>query len=319
MINVENLTKRYGDQRAVDNISFSIETGEIIGFLGPNGAGKTTTMKIITCFMPASSGRVEVDGLDVFDHSLEIRRKIGYLPETTPLYPEMNVREYLRFVQALRSMPRSGRESRLADMIDLCGLGEVIHKDIGELSKGYRQRVGLAQAIIHDPEILILDEPTIGLDPNQVVEIRSLIAALGREKTLILCTHILSEVEAVCSRVLIINHGQLVADGSPDTLRAGLEGRQRLLVRLKAGADIGQLRQTLAVHEGVSVEELPAAEPETLEFEITGGVNGDLRENIFRAVADAGWVLLEMRREVQSLEDVFRDLTQGGERADNVQ
>ncbi len=227
MIRVQNLTKTYGDQHAVDAISFEVATGEILGFLGPNGAGKTTTMKIITCFMPATSGNVEVDGLDVFDHSLEVRRKIGYLPETTPLYPEMNVAEYLEFIQALRQMPISSRNFRMKEMVELCGLGEVMHKDIGELSKGYRQRVGLAQAIIHDPEILILDEPTIGLDPNQVVEIRRLISTLGERKTLILCTHILSEVEAACNRVMIINHGKIVADGTPETLRAGLQGKQR--------------------------------------------------------------------------------------------
>jgi len=309
MIRVENLTKTYGDQAAVDNISFSIETGEIIGFLGPNGAGKTTTMKIITCFMPATSGVVEVDGLDVFDHALEVRRKIGYLPETTPLYPEMNVREYLDFIQALRRIPTSERPARLGRMIELCGLGDVIHKDIGELSKGYRQRVGLAQAIIHDPEILILDEPTIGLDPNQVVEIRQLIGELGKEKTLILCTHILSEVEAACSRVLIIKQGKLVADGTPDTLRAGLEGLQRLAIVVRANVGGDQVAERLAQMPDAEVQPGQTTEAGVFSFEITSGQGTDLRETVFRQVSDAGWVLLEMKREIQSLEDVFRDLT----------
>ena len=311
MIRVNRLTKMYGDQAAVDTVSFEIANGEIVGFLGPNGAGKTTTMKIITCFMPATSGTVEVDGLDVFDHSFEVRKKIGYLPETAPLYPEMNVLEYLEFVQAVRRMPIAKRRSRLKDMIELCGLGDVVYKDIGELSKGYRQRVGLAQAIIHDPEILILDEPTIGLDPNQVVEIRRLIAELGHKKTLVLCTHILSEAEAVCSRVLIINRGKIVADGTPDTLRAGLQGRQRVLVQVKGDGDLDGVVQRLAALPEAQVESRATVEPGTISIVLTGGKDRDLREDVFRTVASAGAVLLEMRREVQSLEDVFRDLTRG--------
>lgn len=309
MIHVDKLTKKYGDQAAVDEISFDVATGEILGFLGPNGAGKTTTMKVITCFMPATSGSVEIDGQDVFDNSLEIRRKIGYLPETTPLYPDMNVAEYLEFIQALRKMPVSTRGSRLRDMVELCGLGEVMHKDIGELSKGFRQRVGIAQAIIHDPEILILDEPTIGLDPNQVVEIRQLISRLGREKTLILCTHILSEVEAACSRVLIINRGKIVADGTPDVLRAGLHGKQRLIVQIKADGAADKIMEKLSAFPDVELTPRPQAEAGAVCLEITTGRDSDLREQVFRTVAEAGWILLEMRREVQSLEDVFRDLT----------
>lgn len=311
MIRIQDLTKTFGEQRAVNAISFEVATGEILGFLGPNGAGKTTTMKIITCFMPATSGKVEVDGLDVFDHSLEVRRKIGYLPETTPLYPEMNVVEYLQFIQALRKMPFSIRRFRLNDMVELCGLGEVMHKDISELSKGFRQRVGLAQAIIHDPEILILDEPTIGLDPNQVVEIRQLISALGERKTLILCTHILSEVEATCNRVLIINRGEIVADGTPETLRAGLQGKQCLYAQIRADGDTAAVSRKLAALSEAEITVNPAAEEGTVGVEITCDRDCDLREQVFRSVADAGWVLLEMRRDVQSLEDVFRDLTRG--------
>jgi len=304
-------TKTYGEPKAVDGISFDIEAGEILGFLGPNGAGKTTTMKIITCFMPATSGSVEVDGFDVFDHSLEIRRKIGYLPETTPLYPEMNVTEYLRFIQTLRKIPLANRNSRLKNMVELCGLGDVMHKDIGELSKGYRQRVGLAQAIIHDPEILILDEPTIGLDPNQVVEIRQLISTLGERKTLILCTHILSEVEAACNRVLIINRGKIVADGTPQTLRAGhdIQGKQRLFAQIRADGDLDEVPRKLALLPDAEITSRTSTEAGTIEVEITSDKEHDLREQVFRAVSEAGWVLLEMRRDVQSLEDVFRDLT----------
>ncbi len=309
MIEVSNLVKKYGDQPAVDSISFNIAKGEILGFLGPNGAGKTTTVKIITCFMSATSGSVKVDGYDVFDHSLEVRKRIGYLPETTPLYPEMNVLDYLELIQSLRKMPVATRRPRLMDMIELCGLGEVIHKDIGELSKGYRQRVGLAQAIIHDPEILILDEPTIGLDPNQVVEIRSLIGRLGAEKTLILCTHILSEVEAVCNRVLIINRGKLVADGTPDSLRAGMHGQQRLMVQVKADGDPHAVATRLNELSNTAVTEKKVDADGIAHIEITTDKNQDLREEVFRSVVDAGWVILEMRRDVQSLEDVFRDLT----------
>ncbi len=311
MIRIENLTKTYGDQVAVDNVSVEIAAGEVLGFLGPNGAGKTTVMKIITCFMPATSGTVEVDGLDVFDHSFEVRKKIGYLPETTPLYPEMNVVEYLEFVQALRKMPVSDRKSRLKEMVELCGLGEVMHKDMGELSKGFRQRVGLAQAMIHDPEILIFDEPTIGLDPNQVVEIRQLITTLGRQKTLILCTHILSEVEAACNRVLIINRGRIVADGPPEVVRAGLQGKQQLVVQIKADSDPGAVARRLSTLPDAEIKIRPQGEPGVVDVEITGGRDNDLREQVFRTVSAAGWVLLEMRREVQSLEDVFRDLTRG--------
>ncbi len=309
MIEVSNLVKKYGDQPAVNSISFNIAKGEILGFLGPNGAGKTTTMKIITCFMSATSGTVRVDGYDVFDHSLEVRRRIGYLPETTPLYPEMNVLDYLKFIQSLREMPLSTRQPRLDAMVELCGLNDVVHKDIGELSKGYRQRVGLTQALIHDPEILILDEPTIGLDPNQVVEIRNLIGRLGSEKTLILCTHILSEVEAACNRVLIINRGELVADGTPDALRAGMHGRQRLLVQVKADGNSEHVAARLGEMPEAEVTERSVDTDGVVHVEVTTNMERDLREDVFRAVVDAGWILLEMRRDIQSLEDVFRDLT----------
>jgi ABC-2 type transport system ATP-binding protein len=308
MIEVHGLSKSYGATRALDNISFNVPTGQIMGFLGPNGAGKSTTMKIITCFMPPTAGRVVVDGMDAHDNSLEVRRKIGYLPENNPLYTEMNVLDYLTFVQRLRGIPASEQPRRNKRMVELCGLGEVVRKDIGELSKGYRQRVGLAQAIIHEPEILILDEPTVGLDPNQIVEIRALIKELGRAKTLILCTHILSEVEQACDRVLIINRGKIVGDGSPSSLRAASQGQERLFVEIKGPAS--EVRASLEKLSGAA--RVAAAEDNGAgRFVIETAGGRDLREAVFQLAKDRGWVLLELRREAVKLEDVFRELTAG--------
>ncbi|MCC6396317.1 MAG: ATP-binding cassette domain-containing protein, partial [Bacteroidetes bacterium] len=227
-ISVRNLTKVYGEQKAVDDISFDVNTGEILGFLGPNGAGKTTTMKILTCYMPPTMGSVQVDGLSIDEHSLEVRKKIGYLPEMNPLYHDMNVLDYLEYSAQLHGLRKGAVHHRIKEMVRVCGLESVRHKDIGEMSKGFRQRVGLAQAMIHDPEVLILDEPTSGLDPNQIVEIRNLIKELGQAKTLILSTHILSEVQATCDRVLIINEGKIVADGSPEKLQQEFHGAESL-------------------------------------------------------------------------------------------
>jgi ABC-2 type transport system ATP-binding protein len=313
MIEVRNLAKNYGPTRALDGVSFTIPTGEILGFLGPNGAGKTTAMKIITGYMPPSEGEVLVDSLDALEHSLEIRRKIGYLPENTPLYTDINVIDYLVFVQRVRGIPKSEHSARTKRMIELCGLGDVTRKDIGELSKGYRQRVGLAQAMIHDPEILILDEPTVGLDPNQIVEIRSLIRELGQAKTLILCTHILSEVEAACNRVLIIHRGKIVADGTPSSLQAAASGRDRLTVEIKGPTD--QVREGLESLSGAArVSAHDGAEghpddPGATRFIIESAPGHDLREHVFVLVRDHQWILLEMQREAVRLEDVFRQLT----------
>jgi len=244
MITITNLTKNYGSLIAVDDITFDVKTGEILGFLGPNAAGKTTTMKIITCYMPPTSGTVEVGDLNVFDHSIEIRRMIGYMPEDNPLYPDMNVVDYLVFVSELRGIPPSDRTRRLKHIIDLCGVGDVLHQDIGELSKGFRQRVGLARAMVHDPDILVLDEPTVGLDPNQIAEIRNLIRELGKEKTVILSTHILPEVQATCDRVVIIHQGRLVADGTPAELQSSFQGQELVHLVLKAAEDdIGKRRK----------------------------------------------------------------------------
>jgi ABC-2 type transport system ATP-binding protein len=308
MIRVKDLTKNYGDLKAVDDISFVVETGDIVGFLGPNAAGKTTTMRIITCFMPPTSGTVEVDDLNIFDNSLEIRKKIGYLPENAPLYWEMNVIEYLRFIMGLRGLDGRNSSKRLKRVVDTCGLGSVIHKDIGELSKGFRQRVGLAQAMIHDPEILILDEPTIGLDPNQIVEIRNLIRELGKEKTVILSTHILPEVEAACGRVLIIHEGKIVADGTAEELQSGFQGRERIYLELKKpDLEVENKLNSLDKVEKVEKISLPSGGIKGYFIESSKGV--DLREPLFNFSVENNWTILEMKREQASLEEIFRLLT----------
>ncbi|HEX9750508.1 MAG TPA: ATP-binding cassette domain-containing protein [candidate division Zixibacteria bacterium] len=307
MIEVRNLTRKYGPSVAVDAISFTMKTGEVLGFLGPNGAGKTTTMKVITGYMPPSEGDVLIDGVDVTEDSVEVRRKIGYLPENNPLYTDMTPLEYLTFCQRLRGIPRSEHRPRNDRMVAMCGLEEVLRKDIGELSKGYRQRVGLAQAMVHDPEILILDEPTVGLDPNQIVEIRALIKELGRAKTLILCTHILSEVEAACDRVLIISKGKIVADGTPDTLRAAASGHDRIHVEVRGPAH--EVLDALKGLDGAARVSTDGQSAGASRFVIETAPAADLRESVFKLVRERGWVLLELRRESVRLEDVFRQLT----------
>ncbi|MDE3058328.1 MAG: ATP-binding cassette domain-containing protein [Bacteroidota bacterium] len=310
-ITVRNLTKLYGDEKAVDNISFEVKSGEILGFLGPNGAGKTTTMKIITCYMPPTSGTVTVDDLNIADHSLAVRRKIGYLPELNPLYLDMNVVEYLEYAAQLHGMEKARINHQLKEMIEVCGLHDVRHKDIGELSKGYRQRVGLAQAMIHDPDVLILDEPTSGLDPNQIIEIRNLIRHLGRAKTVILSTHILPEVQATCDRVVIIHEGKIVADGTPNQLQQDFQGSEVLTIELKASASnpMEELFPKIkSHHEVLSADYQPIGDG---MHRITVKLNqgNDIREKIFRQAVAEGWVLLEMHRKVTSLEEVFHKLT----------
>lgn len=310
-IAVHNLTKVYGEQKAVDNISFDVKTGEILGFLGPNGAGKTTTMKIITCYMPPTSGDVKVDGLDNAEHSLEVRKKIGYLPEMNPLYLDMNVVDYLEYSAQLHGMKGNATSHRLKDMVHTCGLEDVRHKDIGELSKGYRQRVGLAQAMIHDPEVLILDEPTSGLDPNQIVEIRNLIKQLGRAKTVVLSTHILSEVQATCTRVLIINEGRIVADGTPEQLQQQFHGAESLTLELKTGLTdpVNDISTKLQAVGAVSGVELLSAKDSLSRFTLHVEKSADIREALFRLAVAEGWVILEMHRKTTSLEEVFHKLT----------
>jgi ABC-2 type transport system ATP-binding protein len=305
-VSVENLLKSYGFQKAVDNISFKVNTGEITGFLGPNGAGKTTTMKIITCFMAPDAGDVKVGGISVLADPETVKRKIGYLPETNPLYKEMPVIEYLHFVAELQNVPKSRIRERIVEMITVCGLKGEKYKKIGELSKGYQQRVGLAQALIHDPEVLILDEPTSGLDPNQIVEIRELIKRIGREKTVILSSHILAEVEATCDRILIINQGILVADGTASTLRKQAQGKEIVKVCIEDGVheDIYRGLQGIA-----SVELVDILPNYTQAFEVQSKAGMSSRKAIFRLCADKGWSLTEMTPVERKLEEVFRDLT----------
>ncbi len=305
-ITISNLTKRYGQQKAIDDISFEVKTGEILGFLGPNGAGKSTTMKIITCFISPTAGSVSLNGYNIFDHSKELRSRIGYLPEDTPLYTDMSIVDYLKLSAKLQNMPEDQIMPRIRKMIDLCGLGPERHKYIGELSKGYRQRVGLAQALIHDPEVLILDEPTTGLDPNQIAEIRTLIKEIGKEKTVMLSSHILKEVEATCDRILIINRGKIVADGSTEELRQRAKGAKQVLVQFKnADDDIPSSLSELS-----SVSEVTPAENGTDAWMVHSDGDADSREEIFEHCVNKGWILTQMTPVESSLEDIFRELTE---------
>ena len=309
MIEVKDLTKDYGTTRAVDGVTFDVRRGEVLGFLGPNGAGKSTTMKMLTCYLSPTAGRAKVAGHDVFDESIEVRRRIGYLPEDTPIYRDMTVKEFLEFAAAMRGMLPDQVEARIREVGQRCGLGDVAGKLVGELSKGFRQRVGLAQAMLHDPDILILDEPTSGLDPNQIVEIRSLIKEIGREKTVILSTHLLPEVQATCSRIVIISGGKLVADDTPERLRAREKGGRYRVVVESNGVAKEAIRDRLASLAGVARCELATGEPGSHTFAIDASASDDLRKPIFRAAVANAWTLLELARESASLEDVFRNLT----------
>lgn len=308
-INVSNLTKYYGNILAVDNISFEVSKGEILGFLGPNGAGKTTTMKIVTTYMPPTSGTVKVDGIDVEENSLEVRKKIGYLPELNPLYSDMTATEYLDYVAALDGIPQDKIRKRRNEMINVCGLENMRNREIGALSKGYRQRVGLAQAMINDPEIIILDEPTSGLDPNQIIEIRNLIKKLGKQKTVILSTHILSEVQATCSRVIIINKGKIVADGAVEELQSRARGESVVTLEVKNNVDRNSLSGQLRSCRGVTKVEFARETDGSLIFNVYGEKGVDLREHISNKVIEQKAVLLSMQAKQSTLEDVFRELT----------
>lgn len=305
-IQISNLTKKYGPQTAVDNISFEVKTGEILGFLGPNGAGKSTSMKMITGYLGIGGGDIVIGGRSVKHHGDALKKHIGYLPENNPLYLDMPVVDYLRFCAALQNVSSGEIEDRIRSMIRLCGLNQEKHKKIGELSKGYRQRVGLAQAMIHDPEVLILDEPTTGLDPNQIVEIRKLIRELGNEKTVILSTHILPEVEATCDRILIINKGKIVADGTADVLRKQASGGELLRVKIEDGtADTIVSRLNLLS----SVEKATARDIETNRFEIQTKPGQSSKRDIFHLCVENGWILTEIVPIETRLEDIFRNLT----------
>ena len=313
LIEINNLTKKYGEQLAVDNISLNINKGEILGFLGPNGAGKTTTLRIVACYMPATLGSVSVVGYDVYQSSLQVRERIGYLPETNPLYPEMGVIEYLYFIARLRNIPSGKIKASVKKVVELCALGGVIRKNIGELSRGFKQRVGLAQAIIHDPSVLIFDEPTLGLDPNQIVEIRDLIKKLGKEKTVILSSHILSEVQATCDRVVIINKGKIVADGKKEELQSMIQGREKIYLRLK-GKDKRAVMDFFGGKKDIFNVAIKEEGPDSIEYKLEIGKGVDLREEIFYWTVKNKWVILEMIPQKISLEDVFRKLTIEGDK-----
>jgi ABC-2 type transport system ATP-binding protein len=314
MITVTNLTKRYGPTLAVDNISFEVKGGEILGFLGPNGAGKSTTMKILTCYMPPDEGKATLDDLDTLEDSLKIREKIGYLPENTPLYHDMGVVDYLKFVAEVRKIPRNMRKKRIKETAHLCGLDKELGKNIGQLSKGFRQRVGLAQTLIHNPDILILDEPTTGLDPNQIVEMRSLIKEIGREKTVILCSHILPEVQATCNRIIIIKEGKIVGSGTPDELAARAQGGEEI-VYISINGPQDKIQEQLEAMENVrSCRLLDSEAGDTANdgghrFEVKSQSGVDIRESLFHLVVRNQWSLTELQRMHITLEDVFKQLT----------
>lgn len=305
-IKIENLSKRYGPQKAVDQLSFEVKTGEILGFLGPNGAGKSTTMKMITGYLGIGEGEVRIGDKSVKDHGDELRKHIGYLPENNPLYLDMPIIDYLGFCAALQGLESSKIDERIRLMVRMCGLNEEKHKKIGELSKGYRQRVGLAQAMIHDPEILILDEPTTGLDPNQIVEIRKLIRELGKEKTVILSTHILPEVEATCDRILIINKGKIVADGTPESLRKQATGQEILKVRIEDGATDQIVHELNRLD---SIDRVEITDRNASRFEIQSRSGASSKREVFKLCVDKGWVLTELIPIETRLEDIFRNLT----------
>jgi len=309
MIQLQNLVKDYGSLRAVDNINFTINDGEILGFLGPNGAGKSTTLKMITCFLTPTDGNIQINNLNVYDDSKEIRRMIGYLPEHNPLYLEMTVFDYLKFVSEVREIKEDDFKSVLTKTIKKCGLNEVISRPIKQLSKGYRQRVGIAQAIIHDPKILILDEPTSGLDPNQIVEIRDLIKELGREKTLIISSHILQEVQAVCDRIVIINKGKIVGSGTTEELRMSNQRKAKLFLELIAPED--EVHAMQSAIPGISIM-IQSVENDVIKLECNYPQEVDYRKDVYNFIKSKDWTLLEMQRHISSLEDIFRNLTGGG-------
>ncbi len=296
---VQNLTKIYGEQKAVNNISFEAKPGQVLGFLGPNGAGKTTTMKVLTCYIPQSSGQATVCGYDVQEAPMEVRQNIGYLPEHNPLYLDMYVREYLRFIAGLHKISKPNQ--RISEMIEMTGLEREQRKPIGALSKGYRQRVGLAQALLHDPQVLILDEPTAGLDPNQLADIRALIKQLGEEKTVIFSTHIMQEVKAICDRVVIINRGNLVADDTIDHLQSVTTGESVITVEFQSKIPQQQLKKINGVKE---VRQLNG-----YRYQILADAEEDLRASVFDFAVDQKVKLLEMRKEVFEMDEVFQRLT----------
>ena len=309
MIHVENLTKYYDRFCAVDQISIDIHQGEIVGLLGPNGAGKTTTLKMLTGYFRPTAGTIRVNDYTIEDHPLEIKRMIGYLPETSPFYQDMLVYDYLEYVSRIKGIPSGDRLPRLRYLADLCGLNHIMHKALGELSKGLNQRVGLAHAMMNDPDILILDEPTQGLDPNQIVEIRNIIKKIGREKTVIFSTHILSEAEATCDRIVIINRGKIVADGKTEDLKLSA-GKKTVIQISLSGAAAEAVQKTLGAIDGVASVDIVSQTDDgvtTVKAHAEGAA--DLREKIYAAIKATDWILLEFVQEAKTLETIFRDLT----------
>jgi ABC-2 type transport system ATP-binding protein len=325
MIYASDLSKRFGSFRAVDKINFEVRKGEVVGFLGPNGAGKSTTMRILTCFIAPTDGTARIKGHEVFEEPLEVRKSIGYLPQRAPLYLEMAVLEYLRFAGDLRGLDASTFKKRARNVVEICGLAQVLGKEIRHLSHGYRQRVGLAQALLHDPPILILDEPTSDLDPNEKAEFLDYLKQIGEDRTVLLSTHNLSEVETACARAMIVSKGRIVADGPLDEIRAK-SGKVRYVVSIQESAGKQPYRGTgvfpkqtevesaLAALRGVGkVTELPT-DDRAHAYELASDSDVDMRPELFKMVVDKGWVLLELHRDTQTLEDVFRQLTIGDER-----
>ena len=308
MIQVENLTKYYSDLCAVDQINLNIQKGEILGLLGPNGAGKTTTLRMLTGFLRPSSGNVNILNYKIEENPLEIKKILGYLPESAPLYHDMLVYDYLNYVADIRGIEKGRKLDRIHQLADLCGINEVMHKPVNELSKGYKQRVGLAHAMINDPEILILDEPTSGLDPNQIVEIRQIIKQIGKEKTIILSTHILSEAEATCDRVVIINRGKIVADGSTESLKEAA-GDKRHIHLILQNAEFKSVDKVLSNLEAISNVTRIAESDSQLEVRLDCRTASDQRAAIYQQIKQTDWIMLDFHQETQTLETIFRELT----------
>ena len=308
MIHVENLTKYYHDFCAVNQISFDIPKGEIVGLLGPNGAGKTTTLRMLTGFLQPTEGCVTVKDFNLDKNLIEIKKLLGYLPESAPLYHDMLVYDYLNYIADVRSVAKPKKLSRIRELGDLCGIDEIMHKPIAELSKGYKQRVGLAHAMMNDPEILVLDEPTSGLDPNQIAEIRKIIRRIGKEKTIILSTHILSEAEATCDRVVIINRGQIVADGSTDSLQQSF-GKQRQIHLTLDQAEDDEVSKKLGELESIGRIEISTDTPGRIRIQIWPTEGTDIRPQVYALIKSTDWVLLDFHQESQTLENIFRQLT----------
>jgi ABC-2 type transport system ATP-binding protein len=308
MIHVENLTKHYKNISAVDQINFDIHKGEVLGLLGPNGAGKTTTLRMLTGFLRPTAGTIRVKDFTIEENPLEIKRLLGYLPESAPLYHDMIVYDYLDFVANIREIDGNEKLKRIKYLADLCGLNDVMHQSIGELSKGFKQRVGLAHAMMSDPEILILDEPTSGLDPNQIIEIREIIKRIGKEKTVILSTHILSEVEAACDRVVIIKQGKIIADGSMETLKQSANRKNRINILL-LNSDYESVKKELGSIAGVEEVQLETDNEGILQASVTCRSSADLRGDIYRKIKETEWILIELYQETQTLENIFRELT----------